>query len=628
MSKDVVRIGCGAGFWGDSGEGPKQLVESGQIDYLILDYLAEITMSLLARARSKDPAAGYATDFPDVIARLAPQIKQHGIRVVTNAGGVNPKACQESLAAKLKAAGIELRIGIVTGDDLLSRAAELKQQGIREMFSGGEFPDKPWSVNAYLGAFPIAAALDAGADIVITGRCVDSALALAPLVHEFGWKATDYDLLSAGSLAGHVIECGTQATGGIVTDWKSTVGDWDRMGFPITEVARDGSFIATKPTGTGGRVAPETVAEQIVYEIGDPASYLLPDVSCDWRQLSLKQIDTDRVEVSGARGRAPTDSYKVSATYQDGFRATGTMMIGGRDAVARAEATAAAILRRTRRIFGERKLGDYLRSDIEVLGAESNWGVQSRARGTREVILKLAVHHQDKAALEIFSREFLPSATSMAQGITGFAGGRPSVTPLVRLFSCLVPKDSVSVSVELDGAAVPYLPLPLREGVGWRGESDVVAGTTTPPLAPPVPQGLPAVARGGELGIEGRDRTEIVPLIALAYGRSGDKGDSANIGVLARRPEFVPLLRAQLSAEAVKQYLAHFLRGKVERFEIPGLHGFNFLLHEALGGGGMASLRYDPQGKMLAQILMDLPLQVPLAWIEQGLVAAAEAVPA
>ena len=603
---ELVRIGCGAGFWGDSGEGPKQLVESGQIDYLILDYLAEITMSLLARARSKDPAAGYATDFPDVIARLAPQIKQHGVRVVTNAGGVNPKACQEVLAAKLKAAGIELRIGIVTGDDLLPRAAELKQHGIREMFSGGEFPDKPWSVNAYLGAFPIAAALDAGADIVITGRCVDSALALASLVHEFGWKANDYDLLSAGSLAGHVIECGTQATGGIVTDWRSTVGDWDRMGFPIAEVARDGSFVATKPGGTGGRVAPETVAEQIVYEIGDPAAYLLPDVSCDWRQLSLRQAGADRVEVRGARGRVPTDSYKVSATYQDGFRATGTMMIGGRDAVARAEATAEAILRRTRRMFGERGLGDYLRTDSEVLGAEANWGAQARARSAREVVLKLAVHHLDKAALEIFSREFLPSATSMAQGITGFAGGRPAVTPLVRLFSCLVPKGSLNVAVSMDGQAVEFA-----------GES-----YPSPQPSPPRGEGDAAVALVEETSSFGAGPTIAVPLIALAYGRSGDKGDSANIGVLARKPKFVPLLCKQLTAEAVKGYLAHFVKGKVERFEIPGLQGFNFLLHEALGGGGMASLRYDPQGKMLAQILMDLPLQVPLAWIEQGLLVA------
>ncbi len=595
--KELVRIGCGAGFWGDSGEGPKQLVESGQIDYLILDYLAEITMSLLARARAKDPATGYATDFPDVIARLAPLIKKHGIRVVTNAGGVNPKACREVLAAKLKAAGIELSIGIVEGDDLLPRAAELKQKGIREMFSGAEFPDKCWSVNAYLGAFPIAAALAAAADIVITGRCVDSALALAPLVHEFGWKADDHDLLSAGSLAGHVIECGTQSTGGIVTDWKTTVADWDRMGFPIAECRRDGSFVVTKPGGTGGRVAPETVAEQIVYEIGDPAAYLLPDVSCDWCQLGLRQVGDNRVEVTGAKGRTPTASYKVSATYQDGFRATGTMMIGGPDAAARAEATAQAILRRTRRIFGERKLADYLRTDIEVLGAEANWGANARGRATREVILKLAVHHADKNALEIFSREFLPSATSMAQGITGFAGGRPNVTPLVRLFSCLVPKDSVSITAELDGEPLSLPP-----------EAPGVALPTAPAAAPGVNGAVPP------------GPTKTVPLLALAYGRSGDKGDSANIGVLARRPEFVPLLREQLTAEAVKQYLAHFAKGRVERFELPGLNGFNFLLQEALGGGGMASLRYDPQGKMLAQVLMDFPLQAPVTWIEQGLV--------
>jgi hypothetical protein len=609
--KERVRIGCGAGFWGDSGEGPKQLVESGEIDYLILDYLAEITMSLLARARAKDPATGYATDFPDVFARLAPIIKARGIRVVTNAGGVNPKTCREVIAAKLKAAGVDLRIAIVEGDDLLPRAAELKAQGVREMFNGGSFPDKPWSINAYLGALPIAAALDAGADIVLTGRCVDSALALGPLVHEFGWKADQYDLLSAGSLAGHVIECGTQATGGIVTDWQTTVEDWDRMGFPIAECRADGSFVVTKPTGTGGRVAPETVAEQIVYEIGDPACYLLPDVTCDWRNLSLKQVGPDRVEVTGARGTAPTGSYKVSATYQDGFRATGTMMIGGPDAAARAEGTAQAILRRTRTLFGQRKLADYLRTDIEILGAESNWGANARAGGTREVVLKLAVHHADKNALEIFSREFIPSATSMAQGITGFAGGRPNVTPLVRLFSCLVPKDSVSISAELDGAPIALLLTP-SPFPGGRGELE-----PSPPRPEEVPLGRRGQGEGRTPDNATAGKTVTVPLIALAYGRSGDKGDSANIGVLARRPEFVPLLRAQLTAEAVKNYLAHFVKGKAERYELPGLHGFNFLLAEALGGGGMASMRYDPQGKMLAQILMDFPVSVPVDMIPQ-----------
>jgi hypothetical protein len=595
IKRESVRIGCGAGFWGDSAEGPKQLVESGEIDYLVLDYLAEITMSLLARARAKDPNAGYATDFPAVIAALAPKIKEHGIKVVTNAGGVNPQACKAAIEEKLKALGIELTVGIVTGDDLLPRADELRAQDVREMFTGERFPAKPWSINAYLGAFPVAAALDAGADIVVTGRCVDSAVVLGALIHEFGWQATDYDKLAAGSLAGHVVECGVQATGGISTDWHLVSEDWDRMGFPIAICEPDGSFIVTKPSNTGGRVTPETVSEQIVYEIGDPAAYLLPDVSCDFRHLALRQVGRDRVEVKGARGWAPTHSYKVSATYQDGFRTTGTMMIGGRDAVKKAEAVAAAILKRTRRLFAERGLADYTRTDVEVLGSESNWGANSRARATREVILKLSVHHADKNALEIFGREFIPPATAMAQGITGFSGGRPSPTPLVRLFSCLVPKSSIEIGVEVGGTSVPFaLPPPAAAGAA------------------------PAPAQSVADAPEHDGATRTVPLIALAYGRSGDKGDSANIGVLARRPEFVPVLRRWLTADVVQRYLAHFAQGTVTRYEIPGLHGFNFLLTQALGGGGMASLRYDPQGKMLAQILMDLPIDVPAEWLGNG----------
>ena len=598
--KSEVRIGCGAGFWGDSAEGPKQLVDSGEIDYLVLDYLAEITMSLLARARAKDPATGYATDFPSVVASLAPKLKERGIKVVTNAGGVNPQACKAAIEDKLREKGIELKVAIVTGDDLLARAGEFAET--KEMFSGEAMPAKLWSMNAYLGAFPIAQALGGGADIVLTGRCVDSAVVLGPLIHEFGWKATDYDLLSAGSLAGHVIECGAQATGGVSTDWALVSEDWDRMGFPIAICRPDGSFIATKPSGTGGRVVPETVAEQIVYEIGDPAAYILPDVVCDWRELKLTQVGENRVEVSGAKGRAPTAHYKVSATWQDGFRCTGTMMIGGVEAVAKAEAVAAAILKRTRALFAKRGLADYTRTDIEVLGSEANWGANARRRDTREVILKLSVHHADKNALEIFGREFIPPATAMAQGITGFSGGRPSPTPLVRLFSCLVAKSSVPV--EVDGVAF-FSPLPPGEGLGVRDYAPKTPSSGASRHLPPEGEG-----------------TKTVTLLALAYGRSGDKGDSANIGVLARKPEFLPLLRAQLTPEAVATYFAHFAPSRVERFEIPGLGGFNFLLHNALGGGGMASLRYDPQGKMMAQILMDFPLEVPAAWVGQGLVKA------
>jgi hypothetical protein len=308
--------------------------------------------------------------------------------------------------------------------------------------------------------------------------------------------------------------------------------------------------------------------------------------------VQLKQVGENRVEVTGAKGRAPTSNYKVSATYQDGFRTTGTMMIGGVDAVKKAEAVAAAILKRTQRMFKERGLADYVRTDVEVLGSEANWGANARRRDAREVILKVAVQHADKNALEIFGREFIPPATSMAQGITGFSGGRPSPTPLVRLFSCLVPKDRVPVEVDGQAFAMPA----------------VVFGDAMP---------LPAVTPPQTASMAGPVKK--IPLIKLAYGRSGDKGNAANIGILARKPEYLPLLRTQLTAEAVRQYFAHFAHGKVERFEIPGLGGFNFLMHEALGGGGMASLRYDPQGKMMAQVLMDFPVEVPQAWIERGL---------
>ncbi|HUS24044.1 MAG TPA: acyclic terpene utilization AtuA family protein [Candidatus Binatia bacterium] len=583
MSK-LIKVGCGAGFWGDSPEAPRQLVESGQIDYLVLDYLAEITMSLLARARAKDAKLGYATDLPEVIAALAPQLAARKIKVVTNAGGVNPAACKAAIEAKLSAQDVALKVAIVTGDDLLPQLERLRE--VREMFTGEGFPARAWSANAYLGAFPIAAALGAGADIVITGRCVDSALALGPLVHEFGWRADQHDLLAAGSLAGHVIECGAQATGGISTDWRAVAEGWHDMGFPIAECRADGSFVVGKPAGTGGRVTPETVAEQIVYEIGDPGAYLLPDVSCDFRDVALKQIAPDRVEVTGARGSPPPATYKASVTWQDGFRSTATMMIGGVEAPAKARAVGEAILKRCRRLLAERALPDFRRTDIEVLGAEANWGASARVQ-TREVILKLAVHHDSAAALEIFGKEFIPSATSMSQGITGFSGGRPSPVPLVRLFSCLVPKDWVAVEVDGRVLEVSAVPAAATKKASLTRQTSAVA---------PLP--------GGE-------GTKTVPLIALAYGRSGDKGNAANIGVLARKPEFVPILREQLTADAVKQHFAHFAPALVERFEWPGLHGFNFLLHEVLGGGGVASLRYDPQGKMLAQVLMDFPLRVP-----------------
>jgi hypothetical protein len=590
----VVRIGCGAGFWGDTPEGPAQLVRSGAIDYLVLDYLAEITMSILARMKAKNAELGYATDFVSLVMKpLAREIAERKIKVVANAGGVNPQACRRALEAALAEAGVKLKIAVVEGDDLSARAEELRARGVREMFSGAALPARLASVNAYLGARPIAEALALGADIVLTGRCVDSALALGPLIHEFGWSAQDYDRLAAGSLAGHVIECGAQATGGIFTDWREIADGWSDMGFPIAECEADGAFTLTKPLGTGGRVTTATVAEQIVYEVGDPGAYLLPDVTCDFRSVKLEEVGENRVRVTDVRGRAPTASYKVSATYADGFRAATTVMIAGRDAAEKAEAVGRAVLSRARRLIMAAGFADFSEKSVEILGAETTYGAQSRARASREVLLKIGVRHPSAEALKIFAREVFPAGASMAQGLTGFAGGRPEPQPVVRLFSFLIDKAAVPVRVRCGEV-----------------EREIAAPPPTEP--PPAPRLAVATATppGGP--------TVRAPLIAFAHARSGDKGDIANIGVIARRAEYEPALRESLTAEAVKRWFAHYALGPVERFDWPAFHGFNFLLHGGLGGGGVASLRHDPQGKALAQALLDMPIEAPAAWFEAG----------
>lgn len=589
-----LRIGCATGFWGDSEAGATQLVAHGNIDYLVFDFLAEITMSLLARARAKSPDAGYAPDFVRIVAALAPQLKSKGIRVVSNAGGVNPRACRDALAQQLAAQGIDLKIAIVEGDDLSARADELRAADTREMFSGAAMPAKFLSVNAYLGAQPIAAALDAGADIVITGRAVDSAVTLGPLVHAFGWSWTDWDKLATGSLAGHVIECGAQCTGGLYTDWERVPG-WDDMGFPIAECESSGqSFVVTKPPGTGGLIEPGSVAEQIVYEIGDPAAYLLPDVTCDFRAVHLAQDGEHRVRVSGAKGRAAPSSYKVSATYAEGWRVVSTLMIGGRDAARKAQRVGESILQRSQRMFAERGWAGYSETSLEVLGAESTYGPHARTGATREVVLKLAAKHPSREALELLTREIAPSATAMAQGITGFAAGRPSPSPVVRLFSFLVDRAEIKAAVTLDGVTLPFEEVHDRSAPTTASASEAVAATT--PL---------------------HDTYQAVPLLRIAHGRSGDKGDTSNIGIIARSPALYPVLQQQLTADVVRSYFAHVVQGQVTRYALPGFNALNFTMENALGGGGIASLRYDPQGKAFAQMLLDIEIDVPTVLLEQ-----------
>lgn len=588
MNKSI-RIGCASAFWGDTNTAAAQLVEKGNINYLVFDYLAEITMSILAAKRMKDPNDGYATDFVEhVMVPLMSQIEAKNIRVIANAGGVNPLACKKALEAAAEKAGINFRVAVVLGDDLLPRKKEFAD--CTELDSDKPMPPTLVSMNAYLGAIPIAKALDAGAEIVITGRCVDSAVTLGPLMHEFKWSETDYDKLAAGSIAGHIIECGAQCTGGNFTDWELIKDGYADMGFPIVDCTADGEFTVTKPEGTGGLVSVHTVLEQMLYEIGDPRAYILPDVVCDFTQVKLEQTGEHRVKVSRCKGLPPTAFYKTSATYPAGMRCAALFMIGGIDAAKKGRASASAVVEKVRRQLLALKLGDFTGVDIHCIGAEETYGPHARegANSTREVVVKIAVQHPNSKALKLFAREIAQAATGMAPGFTGyFGGGRPEPHMIPKLFSTLVPKDRVNI--------------------------EVVAGEGRFAVAVPVAGGfVPPAFETEELPtIEARAK---VPLIKLALARSGDKGDHANIGIIARKPEYLPYIKAALSATAVRRYFAHVLaggeNGKVERWSMPGTNSLNFLLYNALGNGGAASLRTDPQGKAFGQMLLDFPVPV------------------
>ncbi len=444
-------IANGQGFWGDSIDAPIKLIDGGPLHYITLDYLAEVTMSIMQRQKLRDPQKGYATDFVDLMRETLPRLVEKNIKVIASAGGVNPKACREAVLEVARKLGLKgVKIGIVEGDDILARIPELLTAGaeLKNMESGKPLTtiqDKVLSANVYITSFAMAEALAQGAQIIITGRVSDPGLVLAPMIYEFGWKEDEWDKLAAGTVAGHILECGAQATGGNYTRWWE-VPDFANIGYPIAEAYSDGSFFVTKHPGTGGMVTVDTVAEQIVYEMGDPKNYISPDVRIDFTTIQLEQAGKDRVKVFGIKGYPKTDSYKVSINYQKGYKASGTLTISGPDAYAKAQKCAEIIWQRLQTAGY-----NYEETSTEFLGVNSCHGdINPLPAQINEVVLRVGVKDADAKKVERFGKELAPLVTNGPPGVTGFAGGRPKPQEIVAYWPALIDKKLIQTKVTVE----------------------------------------------------------------------------------------------------------------------------------------------------------------------------------
>ena len=452
-TKDKILIANGQGFWGDSLLGPIRLVEEGPLDYLTLDYLAEVTMSIMLKLKSRDPKKGYAHDFIRMCRRVLPTCHEKGIKIIANAGGVNPIACREALAEVIRELGLSgIKIGIVDGDDILDDLESLIASGEEFINMDDGRPlasvlDQVKTANVYIGADGIVEALEKGADIVITGRAADPSIVLAPLMYEFGWSMDDVDLLAAGTIAGHILECGAQCAGGNYVHWKE-VPDMARIGYPIVEAAADGSFHVTKHPNTGGRVSVETVSSQLVYEMGDPKNYLSPDCIADFTTIKLEEAGTDRVHLSGIKGKPGTPTYKVSISFHEGYKVLGQLTVAGPDAVEKAQLCADIVFERVAMdgvtFTDEEKF-------VEIVGTNvCHAGIVPAPTEPAEVILRIGARSDDKSKLDRLGMEIVPVVTSGPPGVTGYAGGRPKASEIISYWPALIGKDKVKTKVSVE----------------------------------------------------------------------------------------------------------------------------------------------------------------------------------
>jgi Acyclic terpene utilisation family protein AtuA len=617
LRTSTLRIGNAGGYWGDDPYAlRRQVMGPIPLDYVSIDYLAEITMSILQKQYARDPKTGYARDFVTQVEPLLEEILKRRIRIITNAGGVNPKGCAEALFDAARRLGVPLKVAVVSGDDLKGRIGELSDRGIelRNMETGeelGEYRDKILSANAYFGAMPVVEALKESPDIVLSGRVTDTGITLAALIHEFGWKSDDYGKLAQGIVASHLIECGAQATGGNFTDWKK-VESYVDIGFPILEFEPDGSFVLTKHPGSGGMVTLQTVREQFLYEMGHPQLYITPDAIADFTTMTLENVGEDRVRVRGAAGAPPTDLLKVSIALEDGFKCTGALIVSGPDAREKSKVFAEVLWIRLEAELAAEGMSPLEARHTELVGDDSTHGPLTPDGTPTEIYLRLSCRDRDRRKLEIF-RKLLPGLILSGPAGVGVTGGAPPVSEVVRYWPSLIPQEEAPAAVEVfhqrEGSEPPVKPVKIasKSGLAWP-ETGGEAGAPARELEDPFPTTLLAELSPSPV-IE-------VPLMRIAHARSGDKGDTANIGLIARSAACYVWIRENVSAARVKAWFDGIARGEVHRFLVPNLWALNFLMEESLGGGGTVSLHIDAQGKTYSQALLRCRVAIPMALLE------------
>ncbi|MBI9059433.1 MAG: DUF1446 domain-containing protein [Labilibaculum sp.] len=590
--KNKIRIANAGGFWGDDLGVLRRQLEGGDVDYISSDFLAEVTMSILRKQQLKNESLGYVTDFVDQIVDVADLMKEKGVRMITNAGGINPIGCARKILSELKKKGISIKIAVVDGDNIIDRIDEFypAKANFKNMDSGEDFTEiaeNIQSANIYLGVPPLLKALESGADLILAGRVTDTSVTMAPMIHELGWKLDDWDKLAAGLIAGHIIECGAQSTGGNFTDWQK-IPRWDNMGYPIVEMQQNGEFTVYKHENTGGLISIDTIREQLVYEMGNPEQYISPDVVADFSHLILEQVGENRVSVKNAKGYASTPFLKVSMAFEDGYKATSSIVISGGRVLNKAQ--------EFENIFWERLNTTYQKKNTEFVGYNACHQHLAENIDPNEILLRLSVYDSDVAKIKNFSMSIAPLILSGPSGVA-VTGGRARMQQVITYWPTLIPKEHITSAVHIlndEGEVLESY------------EIGSVLGNEEEMLVMDLKEHTEYVDPSWE-----EDRLITVHLRDICLGRSGDKGDTVNVGVLARSEEIYQYLKHDLTAKKVREMFGKMTKGKVTRFEIDNLLALNFLLEESLDGGGTKSLMIDAQGKTFASALLNQEIMIP-----------------